>query len=72
MKHIIEISRDRLKPSDEYRASELNNRNPLLLWKAIKKLHTTKMTGDIVGERQIQRERIKKIKQYNTESFKSF
>ena len=35
MKHIIEISRDRLKASDEYRASELNNRNPLSLWKDI-------------------------------------
>ena len=49
MKHIIEISRDRLKPSDEYRASELNNRNPLLRWK------------EWVGERQIQQERIKRL-----------
>ena len=71
-KHLSETSKDKVKSHADYNAAIEDNRNPHLLWKTVRTVHTIQATGDPVGERNLQRLKLQKMRQSNTESLISF
>jgi predicted translin family RNA/ssDNA-binding protein len=71
-KHLSETSKDKVKSHADYDAAVTDNRNPHLLWKTVRTVHTIQATGDPIGERNLQRLKLQKMRQSNTESLISF
>ena len=72
MKSLSAMSKEKVISHPDYTTAELDNRNPVLLWKTIRKVHYANENGDIIGARQSLRMKLNAIKHHPNESLLYF